>query len=261
MEDLRYLIKVLNELSESAVNSMRLRHQQSHAARFAEAGRRYKEASGHTSLEEGWWIDRWEADQDSELEDSLQEMAVRIRAQHKDFGRVVEGPTDAVLDEIDLTDLVSLRLSVGKSLYSSTPAIQVRMDRSSGVQVEIRDQGSDWVRVAESKLKAGIAKHRPWYWWMRSPWLMFPVFFLPVHVLARVVFVQGRTDLSGELFLGLVEALVIIGLYHMWQKLMPGFELFKVGSRARATRVLAMIGTLALSVAGIVIPLLLAPDK
>lgn len=258
MEDLKYLIKVLEELRKSAADSIRLRHDESRVARFAEAERSHKEASRQLALEDGWWIESWEAGQDRELEDTLQSMTVRMKAEHKDFGRVVEGPAEAVLDEIDLTDLLSLRLSVGRYLYSETPAVQVRMDRTNGVEVEIRDQGSDWVRIAESKLRTAIAKQRPWYWWMRSPWVMFPVFFLPVHVLARVVFVQEQSDLSGELFLGLIEALVIIGLYHVWQKLMPGFELFKVGSRARAARLLTMAGTLALSAAGIVVPLLLA---
>jgi hypothetical protein len=262
MEDLKYLIKVLDELGQSARDSMRLRHQQSHAARFAEAERSYGANSRHPALEEGWWIDNWEASEESSLEDALERMTVRIRAEHKDFGRVVEGPAEAILGEIDLTDLVSLRLSVGKSLYSgTTPAVQVRMDRANGVEVEIRDQGSDWVRVAESKLKTAVAKHRPWYWWMRSSWVLIPLFFLPVHVVARVMFIKERIDLSGEVTLGVFEALVTIGLVLLWQKLMPGFELFKVGSRARAARILAMIGTLALSVAGIIVPLLMPSSK
>jgi hypothetical protein len=195
------------------------------------------------------------------LERDIDSMDIRIRAEHRTFGRVLEGPPSLVLEDIDLADLRTLQISMGGAYGAETPSLAVRMSRKEGVQVEIRDEGADWIVVAATRLKNVILRQRPWYWWTRSYWIMYPVFALPLFVLVFWAFPPRTTNFSLYLAISIWISFVSGGCCWLWGKLIPGFELMRSGSRGRGTRIFATLGTLTLFVMGIVIPLLVTTGK
>lgn len=261
VDDLRTLLNVIEELHASAAESVTQRFRKLKPQRFEAGKLNYTHASARTGLPDDWWIEDWERRDAEELKRALESIEIQIRAEHRSFSRVLEGPPSLVLDKIDLRDLRDLKITMGRPYSSETPSLTVSFSGKNGVETEIRDQSADWIVVAEKKLRTVITRQRPWYWWTRSYWIVFTVLAIPALTISWMVLPIKSLDTAGAVVLGVTLAAICIGIFSLWTKMVPGFELIKNGSRGRGTKIFAMLGTLALFVLGIVVPLLIPSGR
>jgi len=189
-------------------------------------------------------------------------LGLRMTATQTRFEQELDGDPESVLQEVDLDDLKSVSLRLG-SLYTGYLTegfgLQVDFHRRDGGSVRMSAPKSDWVLLANEKLKVALRGRRPWYWFLRKWWFLYPALVVvlggTILYLEWPLLSRGGNGVSSLAFVSWVVYIgLFVGAYFGVLRLIPAFELYRPGQRAIGARVVIFIGTAIAWIAALVIP-------
>ena len=208
---------------------------------------------------------RWEQYGDSEdvieqrkrsQDEAETKWSVGLTATTPVFETKHSGAPDAVLPEIDGIRLASLTLAVPQDPYT-TPRIVIRFDRSRGCDLLVEGEPA-WVRSVFGTLVDSIGRGSRWWGWLRTypaAWALAYLLLLPLFIIYL-----GKAD-DPDPAAGFVYAvgagMLALPIDAATTRLFPGFEIIPEGGRGRGGRVMAGIGTFALSVVASIVAALI----
>lgn len=262
------VIKTCNELAEIAI-------------RDAEAAISSREADEKAEYfaDRSYWTDEqnevsWQQRRANIREQLRTELQPSVSTVQRKFNQENQGEPNEVLEAVDLHDLRSLRVEFG-GMYSARRSegfgLELSFDRKTGCEVRAVAPSADWIMLVQGKLRPALTSSRPWYWWLRSykiaPW----VFLAPVAVTIYEVLVWLSTGykpsatsspiLTAVVAYGTFGGMVVLASFLVVggvRRLLPAFELLRVGRRSIGARGLALVGAIVVWLIGtVVIPIVI----
>ena len=211
----------------------------------------------------------WMEQDAAELTDSRLALTLAMRATEKKWDREYSGDPDDVLREIDVSEVVKISLSLGveyPTRGSGGISLQINFDRGYGCQVRTTAPTSEFVVLVDGELRPLLARHRPWYWWLRNGNTALPILAIPIFATALAWLTSTPTakPITAELWILIVIALLTstfgVGLLltSLLRKMLPAFELLPTGRNSHGSKVLGIAFSVILWIVGtVVLPLAL----
>jgi hypothetical protein len=252
------------------------RQLQDEAIRLAQAKTRAEHERGKSAWlaeyafvrDEGEREAKWEARLSEELDSIARALRLSMVSRHRRFDQELRGEPAEVLEALDLDDLSAVSLGLG-SIYSTYGnggfGLLVRFTQADGCEVQVVGPDNDWIVLANEKLRTQLRGRRPWYSFIRHPFVLIPLLLVPVLTISWGI-VTWVSDAVGTevaasfalLFLAVIVPGATWGLSYGIRRLLPAFELLPLGVQAKGNRVLSLVFAAIAWVGGIVIPLLLS---
>ena len=242
--ELKELSAVCRNLLEKARKDLRDAFELTVEARRVEYARRMYSFK----WDEAQLASSWKA-RDAEVRVRADEaLELTLNARELKLSRELKGSPEHVLDQIDARDVRGLRFLLGEMYGDLAIGFSIDFDRNRGCQVEIVSCNRDFVLVATDALRPVLTRRRPWYWWVRSNrigtvlWIL-PMLFLEIASTYSLVATKGPLALLALLLsFTAIDMFAALGIMFVVRAVLPGFEVFRVGERARGARIFAVAG-------------------
>lgn len=183
----------------------------------------------------------------------LERMSPEMEVLYQEFNTRDTGAPDEVMSRFHAEQVREIKLKFGTTFGPKDNGLSIVLSRL-GAEGDVAGDEM-YVTGAASRIKGALRRRRPWYWWLRSYWVLLP--FTGVTTLALVGGAVGAlyptNSADSSWWTPVAIAALITGQCLILRWLIPAFELIGNGRKSRANWAFGVIGALILSVVGTVL--------
>lgn len=189
---------------------------------------------------------KWEASE-AALRDKIENVTrVVVEIEQGRWSMTLSGPPEDVLADIEnVKDVrrVLIKLDGGPYVDRQGYSVSVDLDRSSA-DASFSAPESQFIDLAGASLREQLRLQRPWYWWLRASWAIWPI-TVPVGIASYFVS-SAMLSVGAELWQASVVQLGFIAIF-TWggffaaRAIVLPFELVEDGDKGRTRRNLGRI--------------------